>query len=352
MADLESTNRLNIRSLCAAFQLKRCKKNGIQRHPLTPASEVPVEIAISIVCACYNEVESVAELTEKLVLVLDRQKKSFEILFVDDGSRDGTFEELTKLHQADKRIRVIKFRSNFGKAAALQAGFSEARGQIVITLDADLQDDPEEIPMFLEKLDSGYDMVSGWKKVRHDPAEKRLPSRFFNFITGRLSGLRLHDFNCGFKAYRKEVIEEINLYGEMHRYIPVLAHNKGFRVGEIPIRHHPRKYGESKYGFERYLRGATDLLTILFLTKYLKRPAHFFGGTGILSSTLGFIICLYLSGLWVLGFRPIGNRPLLFLGILLVISGIQLLSIGLLGEMVTRSGTGNEREYSIETRLQ
>ena len=315
-------------------------------------SEDLVGIDISIVSACYNEVESVVELTEKLVSVLERIGREFEILFVDDGSEDGTFEELKKLHDGDGRIRVIKFRRNFGKAAALQAGFSETRGQIVITLDADLQDDPEEIPEFLEKLESGYDMVSGWKKIRHDPAEKKLPSRFFNFMTGRFSGLHLHDFNCGFKAYKKEVLEEIDLYGEMHRYIPVIAHNKGFKVGEIPVRHHPRKFGKSKYGLERYLRGATDLLTILFLTKYLKKPAHFFGGAGLLSSTVGFLICLYLSGLWVMGFRPIGNRPLLFLGILLVISGIQLLSIGLLGEMVTRSGARNEQEYSIETRLQ
>ena len=310
-----------------------------------------MKIAISVLIPCFDEEGSVVELTDALIPVLEGTGKSFEILFVDDGSRDNTFDVLAGLHQKDSRVKVLRFRANFGKAAALQAGFSQAQGEIVVTMDADLQDDPAEIPAMLEKIEQGFDLVSGWKKVRLDPVEKRLPSKLFNRVTSALTGVKIHDFNCGFKAYRREVLSEIELYGELHRYIPVFAQKKGFRVGEIPVRHHPRKHGQSKYGFERYLRGVTDLFTILFLTKYLKRPAHFFGGAGILTATVGFGINFYLSVLWFLGQRPIGNRPLFFLGILLVIAGIQLISLGLLGEMLTKAGAKQDREYSIETRL-
>ncbi len=308
-------------------------------------------VDISVVIPCYNEFESINPLYEKLLPVLEKTGGAFEILYIDDGSSDGTFEKLSELHEKDKRCKVVKFRGNFGKSAALQAGFSEALGEVVITMDADLQDDPEEIPAFLKMIDQGYDMVSGWKKIRHDPAEKRLPSKLFNFMTSRLSGLKLHDFNCGFKAYKKEVLGEIDIYGEMHRFIPVLAYKKGFKVGELTVRHHKREFGKSKYGIERYLRGATDLITILFLTKYLKRPAHFFGGSGLLVSGTGVLINLYLSVLWFAGQRPIGNRPLFFLGILLVITGVQLFSIGLLGEMLVKARARADKEYSIETCL-
>jgi glycosyltransferase involved in cell wall biosynthesis len=310
-----------------------------------------LEIAVSVVIPCFNEAGSVAELAGKLVSVLDRIGRTFEILFVDDGSNDGTFDALTKLHESDPRIKVLKFRANFGKSAALQAGFTEAAGDVVITMDADLQDDPDEIPLMLAKIDEGYDLISGWKKVRRDPVEKRVPSKLFNRVTAVLTGVPLHDFNCGFKAYRREVLGEIDLYGEMHRFIPVLAHRKGFRIGEVEVRHHPRAHGKSKFGFERYLRGATDLFTILFLTKYLKRPAHFFGGAGILTSLAGTVIFAYLTALWFLGNRPIGNRPLLFLGILLIITGVQLFSLGLIGEMLARAGARHEAGYSVEIRL-
>lgn len=309
-----------------------------------------MDVDLTVVIPCYNEDESVVELAEKLIPVCKATAHSFEVIFVDDGSTDNTFAKLKQLHESDPQIKVIRFRGNFGKAAALQAGFSAAKGNNVVTMDADLQDDPTQIPDMLAKLDEGYDLVSGWKKIRHDPAEKRLPSKIFNAITSRFSGVKLHDFNCGFKAYRRDVLQEIDLYGEMHRFIPVLAHKKGFRVTEIPVQHHARKFGKSKYGLERYLRGATDLVTILFLTKYLKRPAHFFGGTGFLSSAAGFLICLYMSALWIMG-HPIGMRPLLFLGILLIITGVQLFSIGLIGEMLAKAGAKTEREYSIKTRL-
>jgi glycosyltransferase involved in cell wall biosynthesis len=309
-----------------------------------------VEPAVSIVIPCYNEEGSVKTLADKLVEVLARTGKPFEILFVDDGSNDGTLAALESLNESDTRIKFLSFRRNFGKAAGLSAGFAEARGDVVFTMDADLQDDPEEIPAFLAKLDEGFDLVSGWKKKRNDPVGKTLPSKLFNKVTAKLTGVPLHDFNCGFKVYRKEVLSEIDLYGEMHRYIPVLAHNKGFSVAELPVKHHPRTTGKSKYGLERYLRGATDLLTILFLTRYTKSPAHFFGGSGLLTSGAGFFICLYLSALWFMGARPIGNRPLLFLGILLIITGVQLFSIGLIGEMLTKAGAKDQPEYSIKTR--
>lgn len=308
-------------------------------------------VDISVVIPCYNEVESILPLYQKLIPVLEKTGRSFEVVYIDDGSTDGTFDTLSNLHEKDPRIKVIQFRTNFGKSAALQAAFSKAEGKIVITVDADLQDDPQEIPAFLLMIDQGFDMVSGWKKVRNDPAEKRLPSRLFNFITSKFSGLKLHDFNCGFKAYKKEVLSEIDIYGEMHRFIPVLAHNKGFKVGELVVQHHAREFGKSKYGIERYLKGATDLVTILFLTKYLKRPAHLFGGSGILVSGAGVLINLYLTILWFAGQRPIGNRPLLFLGILLVITGVQLFSVGLLGEMLVKSWAKSDKEYSVKTHL-
>lgn len=306
---------------------------------------------LSVVIPCFNENGSLVELCRRLVETLEGMGRSFEIVFIDDGSTDGGFETLRRLHGEDSRIKALRFRRNFGKSAALTAGFAAAQGRCVVTMDADLQDDPKEIPRFLEKLAEGFDLVSGWKRRRNDPLEKTLPSRLFNRVTSRLSGVRLHDFNCGFKAYRREVLQEIEIYGEHHRFIPVLAHQKGFRVAEIPVEHHARLHGKSKYGWERYLRGATDLLTVLFLTKYMQRPAHLFGGAGVTLGGLGFAICTYMSVLWFVGERPIGNRPLLLLGVLLLITGVQFVSIGLLGEMITKSGRGGAAEYSLVERL-
>ncbi|MCZ7582465.1 MAG: hypothetical protein M5R36_03525 [Deltaproteobacteria bacterium] len=203
----------------------------------------------------------------------------------------------------------------------------------------------------MARLDEGYDLVTGWKKDRHDPLEKKIPSRFFNGITARLTGIPIHDFNCGFKAYRREVLDEIEIYGDLHRYIPVLAHQKGFRIGELAVRHHPRRHGRSKYGVERYLRGASDLVTILFLTRFFQRPGHLFGGGGIFFGSIGFLICLYMSFLWFIGERPIGNRPLLLLGILLLITGVQFVSIGLLGEMLAKNASRRSRAYSVQEKI-
>jgi glycosyltransferase involved in cell wall biosynthesis len=289
---------------------------------------------VSVVIPVFNEQDSLVELHQRLNAVLTGLEVPYEIIFVDDGSSDGSPALCRQLVAADPRVVLVELRRNFGKATALQAGFQTAQGDIVITMDGDLQDDPDEIPRFLEAIEGGLDLVSGWKQSRQDPLSKTLPSRFFNFVTSRLSGVSLRDFNCGFKAYRREVVETLDLYGELHRYIPVLAHAKGFRIGEIAVRHHPRQHGKSKYSFERFLRGAFDLLTVLFLSGFRRRPLHLFGVIGLLVALVGFLVDFYLTVLWVLGDRPIGNRPLLTLGTLLIVFGIQVLVFGLLAEMI------------------
>ncbi len=296
-----------------------------------------LESSLSIVIPILDERDSLVELHTQLTNVLARLHNPYEIIFVDDGSTDGSLSVCRELAECDPHTRLIELRRHFGKSTALQAGFELAQGEVIITLDGDLQDDPEEIPNFLAALAEGYDLVSGWKRERHDPVTKTIPSRFFNLVTSRLTGISLRDFNCGYKAYRREVIKGLDVYGEMHRYIPILAYEKGFRAGEIPVRHHPRKYGRSKYSFERFLRGPFDLLTVLFLISFKRRPLHLFGMLGLSFFFVGFIIDLYLSILWFLGDRPIGNRPLLTLGTLLITLGIQVLIFGLLAEMMTAS---------------
>lgn len=293
---------------------------------------------LSIVIPVLNEEKTIEPLFIRIADVMAaEQTADYEVIFVDDGSRDSSWTAIEHLFERyPDRIRGIRFRKNFGKSAALRAGFQIARGEIVVTLDADLQDDPEEIPKLIEKIESGFDLVSGWKQNRQDPFEKTLPSKIFNKITAVISGLRLNDFNCGLKAYRREVTESIQLHGELHRYIPVLAHEKGFLVGEVPVRHHKREYGVSKYGLERYARGFLDLLTVLAITRYLQRPGHLFGGIGIVSGLVGGGILVYLVILWLLGYRPIGNRPLLLFGIMAVILSVQLILFGLLAEILVQ----------------
>mgnify|MGYP002551442373 FL=1 len=287
---------------------------------------------VSIVIPVYNEEESLKLLYEKIIENIPEQYER-EIIFVNDGSTDKSVEVIKKLIMQDTQVHLISFCKNFGKAMALETAFRNAKGDIIITMDADLQDDPIEIPNFLAKIEEGYDLVSGWKKHRQDPLEKRLPSKLFNKVTAKLSGVELHDFNCGFKAYRREVTESIDVYGELHRYIPVLAHRKGFRITEIVVHHNKRQYGKSKYGFERYLRGLFDSLTVAFLGKYYDRPMHLFGKGGLLCGFVGFVICVYLVVLKIMG-QAIGGRPLLVLGVLLIILGVQLFSIGFLGDML------------------
>ena len=289
---------------------------------------------ISVVIPVHNEERSVALLLDELGSALQPLERPWEAVFVDDGSEDGTFAALTRLHAAADNVRVVRLRRNFGKAAALQAGFEAASGDVVVTIDGDLQDDPAEIPRLLAKLDEGFDLVSGWKTRRRDPLTRRVPSRIFNVVTGRLSGLQLHDLNCGLKAYRAEAVHGLRIYGELHRFIPVLAHYRGFRVAELPVNHRPREHGRSRYGMERYLRGFLDLLTVTFMGRYRHRPLHLFGGLGLLLGGVGSLVLLYLTVLKLSG-EAIGHRPLLTLGVLLVVVGMQFLSLGLLSELIT-----------------
>jgi glycosyltransferase involved in cell wall biosynthesis len=257
----------------------------------------------------------------------------YEILFISDGCTDASEIIIKKEIEQNTQIKLIVFRSNFGKSRALETGFKLASGDIIITMDADLQDDPKEIELLINKIDEGYDLVSGWKKNRLDPLEKRLPSKLFNWVTSKFSDIKIHDFNCGFKAYRKEVVKTISIYGDFHRYIPVLAKRHGFKVSEISVTHHKREYGTSKFGYERYLRGIYDAISSWFLLKYYERPMYFFGKIGLVLSGIGFLICLYLTALWLQG-EVIGTRPLLLLGVMLVLIGAQFISFGLLANII------------------
>jgi glycosyltransferase involved in cell wall biosynthesis len=308
---------------------------------------------ISVVIPIHNEEASLAVLRGELAAVFDGGAPGpAEFLFVDDGSRDGSWAVLTGLARTDPRVGAIRFRRNFGKAAALMAGFQAARGDLVFTLDGDLQDDPAEIPRFLAELERGYDVLSGWKKTRHDPWHKVYPSRVFNWLVSRLTGCALHDHNCGFKLYRKAVLEEIGIYGELHRFIPVLAHARGFRVGEVVVRHRPRQHGRSNYGLSRLLKGFLDLLTVRFLTRFSQRPLHVLGGFGLALLGLGSLGLLYLAILWLdPRNRPIGPRPLLYYSGILVSIGVQLLSLGILAELVTAYNIRAEDTYSVVERI-
>jgi glycosyltransferase involved in cell wall biosynthesis len=316
--------------------------------------------SITLVVPLLNEADNLRPLYERLTVSLGEVGEPSEVIFVDDGSTDASPSILEDLFRDDpEHVRVVHFRRNFGKTAALNAGFTHARGQIIITMDADLQDDPAEIPAMLAKLDEGYDLVAAWRADRQDPLGKTLPSRFFNFVVSRFTGVGLHDFNCGFKVYRRAVTDTVRLYGEFHRFIPVLAHQQGFRITEVPVRHHPRQAGVSKYGARRLLKGFLDFGTVLFLTTYLKRPLHLFGATGLAIFAIGLVINLYLAFLWLLrevggvvGIAPIGTRPLLIVGVLAMILGIQLISIGLLGEMLRYFTFRPTDEYVIRQVLE
>jgi len=289
---------------------------------------------ISVVVPVHDEERSVALLYDELRSALEPLDAPWEAIFVDDGSTDGTFSALTRLHAAERNVRVVRLRRNFGKAAALVAGFDQAHGETVVTIDGDLQDDPAEIPRLLAKLDEGFDLVSGWKTRRRDPLSRRILSRIFNRVTSAFSGVRLHDMNCGLKAYRAEVVHGLRLYGELHRFIPVLAHYRGFRIAELPVNHRPREHGRSRYGVERYVRGFLDLLTVSFIGRYRHRPLHLFGGLGLILGFIGSAILVYLTVVKALG-HAIGQRPLLLLGVLLVVIGMQFFSLGLISEMIT-----------------
>lgn len=303
---------------------------------------------ISAVIPVYNERDSLNELHARVATALGNVSPEYEIVFVDDGSTDGSLRVLRELQAGDSRVRVVSFRRNFGKSAALSVGFRESSGRVVVTLDSDLQDDPAEIPGLVNKLDQGFDLVSGWKKDRKDPLSKTLPSRVFNFVVSLMTGIKIHDFNCGLKAYIGDMARSLDLYGELHRFIPVLVHWEGGKVAEKVVVHHPRKYGKSKFGVARFINGFLDLLSVMFLTTHESNPLHLFGRLGLFFLVVGAVINVYFAGLWVAG-QPLRVRPLLLFGVVLVILAIQFISMGLLGEMIAR--TGRRREYPLKARL-
>jgi hypothetical protein len=296
---------------------------------------------LSVVVPAMNEAGNIPALHRAVTDVLEASGITFELILIDDGSTDDTWQAIEALTERDGRVIGLRHRRNFGKARGLASGFAAASGDLILTMDADLQDDPAEIPRFLAKLDEGFDLVSGWKQQRQDPVGKTLPSRLFNATVRVVSGVRLHDFNCGFKLYRADVVRSIRLYGELHRFTPVLAHAEGFRVGELPVRHHPRRWGTSKYGWSRLIKGFLDLLTVTFLTQYRQRPMHVLGVPGVIALATGGLIGLWLTAEKVLSGAAIGNRPLLLLAVLLVLVGVQFFGLGLLGELLVHGEQGN-----------
>jgi glycosyltransferase involved in cell wall biosynthesis len=320
------------------------------------AAEVKMVSMISVVIPLLNEAESLGMLYNELTAVADAEGYDMEIVFVDDGSTDGSWAEVRRLVAADPRVRGIRFRRNFGKAAALSAGFRAARGELIFTLDADLQDDPREIPRFIAAMDDELDVVSGWKRVRHDPWHKVLPSRVFNWLVGWLTGVRLHDHNCGFKCYRRAVLGEVRLYGELHRFVPVLAHARGFRVGELAVNHRQRKFGRSKYGLRRFVKGFLDLLTVKFLTGFSQRPQHLLGAIGLFCFLLGGAGMAYFAGYWFVqelrGIDPkLHERPGLIYAVGTLLFGAQLMSIGFLAELIIAYQGRDADTYSIADRV-
>lgn len=318
--------------------------------PTTAPNRAP---EISVLVPVLNEEESIVELVERVTAVLEGIDRTFEIVFIDDGSNDGTAARIRELNGRDRRVKMVRFRRNFGKAAAISAGVELSRGKILVTIDGDLQDVPEEIPRLLDKLQADeLDLVSGWKRDRKDPISKRYPSKLFNWATRKLAGIDLHDFNCGFKVYRREVLEQVPIYGELHRYIPVLAGRRGFRVGELQVAHERRRFGVSKYGWDRLYKGLLDLITVLFITTYMRRPLHLFGLLGLGTMFIGITINLYLAVTWLLFDATLSFRPLLQLGILLTLLGVQFLTTGLLGEMLTFKNFNRGESYSVREKLE
>lgn len=311
------------------------------------------QLDASVIVPVYDEEESLPELADRIRETLDEAGISFEVWFVDDGSIDDSWQVISALHQQDPRFTGIRFQRNFGKSAALSAGFEHAAGRNIVTIDADLQDDPAEIPAMLSMLeDDGYDLVSGWKRRRNDPLDKTIPSRFFNYVTRKISRIPLHDFNCGLKAYRAEAVENVSVYGELHRYIPLLVKWEGFdRITEKEVVHHPRKYGQTKFGFERFVRGFLDLISVVFLTRFAARPMHFFGTLGTMAFLGGFIISLWLTIDKVFFGNALGDRPMLLFGVMLILLGAQMFSTGLLGEMMIRRDMDRGANYRVRATL-
>jgi glycosyltransferase involved in cell wall biosynthesis len=321
---------------------------GSERKPVLPP------LAISIIIPIYNEAQNIPLIYQRIVQVMTDAGQSYqdnyEILFIDDGSTDNSFEICSKISDNDPRIRAVQFRRNFGKTAALQAGFSLSQGKYIVTIDGDMQEDPADMFKLLDLLNNGFDMVSGWRKIRNDPLSKTVPSKIFNWAVSKLTRIPIHDFNCGFKAYRSEMIKEIKLYGELHRFIPVLADQRGFRITEIAVSHQRRKFGNSKFGAKRLFKGYLDFIQVLFMANFLRFPLRLFGAIGTILVLLGIIILLYLTILWFEGIRPIGDRPLMTLGVLLTLMGVQLFSTGLIGEILRKDNFKADEEYTIRKK--
>lgn len=346
MKDIDNNNTEQI--LLSEKKFK--KKSFSKRNKYGNESSVKLSVVIPLL----NEEESLLELSTQLELELAKlADNSYEVIFIDDGSTDNSFQVIKDIYSKNNRFKCIRFRRNYGKSAALSVGFKRAKGEYVITMDADLQDDPKEIENLLTKLNEGYDLVSGWKKKRYDSViKKNLPSKLFNWATSKVAGIKLHDFNCGLKGYRSEVVKSLNVYGEMHRFLPALANWMGFKVTEIPVHHHPRKYGTTKFGISRFMNGFLDLLTVLLTTKYFKRPLHFFGTIGSFISLAGLLILVYLVAEWLMGLTYLSNRPLALFAIGMLIVGVQFLSMGLLGELLTKMNNENSKNlYGIRDIL-
>jgi glycosyltransferase involved in cell wall biosynthesis len=309
---------------------------------------------LSVVIPAYNEEENVSILYEKLKKVLDGLGQDYEIIFVDDGSTDGTYQRLKQLAEKDSRLKVIRFKRNYGQTAAMSAGFEHAKGDVIITLDADLQNDPEDILLLLEKLEEGYHVVSGWRKDRKDPfLSRRLPSMIANWLISKITGVHLHDYGCTLKAYRAEVVKDLELFGDMHRFLPALTKRRGARITEVVVRHHPRMFGRSKYGIGRTVRVLLDIMLVKFLNEYINKPLYMFGSVGFLLLGLGFFSLFYLIFLKLFLEEPIGRRPLLTLSVLLILAGIQLISTGLLAELLVRIyyRTKDTKPYIIQEKI-
>jgi len=335
-----------------ASRIESAAAQNVPRRQQEPPSERPRSAPhLSMVIPSFNEAESLPELHRELVQALDRLGRSWEVIYIDDGSRDGSDELIAALAAADPRVRGASLRRNFGKSAALAVGFKLVRGEWVGTMDSDLQDDPAELPKLVQALEGGLDLVSGWKQSRQDPISKTIPSRLFNAVTSAVVGIRLHDFNCGFKLYRREVTDALEVYGELHRFLPALAHWRGFKVGEAPVRHRPRRYGKSKFGAARFVNGFLDLMSAAFISTSALKPLHVFGRIGLLFLVVGAGIGLFFVALWASG-EPIRVRPLMLFGAGLVLAGLQFILMGLLGEMIAQIGARSEyplrRRYNLD----
>ena len=314
--------------------------------------------SLSFVIPALNEEESIEQLHAEIIDVCEKNGFQFEVVFVDDGSTDQTWAKISQLSESHSSTRAIRFRRNFGKAAALRAGAVESRNDLVVTMDADLQDDPVEVPRLVEKLDEGFDVVSGWKKVRHDPLGKTLPSKVFNKLVSWVTGVKLQDHNCGFKVYRREVFDEVKLYGEMHRFVPVLAASRGFKIAQIAVNHRARQFGQSKYGLSRLPKGFLDLLTVGFLTGFNNRPQHLLGYVGLMSTVFGVLGVVWMTIYWALrmtmfgDWEPVHRRPILLFSLGGLILGVQLLCMGFLAELIVAKNTESSIPYSITERVE